>query len=265
MALSEHKMGLGPKVAKVSRAEFDKVYKNYVLGRNFVEEIDYYHASKTRFWLSLKHISDIGLPPGAVAVDIGGGIMGVLLSRLLQFDVIVADVNDRARADIEELGLRFVQVDLFRDAPPPVENADLVVLQEVIEHIPQPPYLVLRRIAGMLRSGGWLFLTTPNGHRFRNLVYMALGKEILDIYRYPEAGEALGHQHEYTRKQMIWQSETAGFVVERADYMQDGWTGASPKARIARFLSRPVGLIRYMRNSLFFTLRYTDEAKEPSA
>jgi len=255
MKASEHTGSSRPEAIEVSRARFDKVYDECVLDRTFVEDIDYYYASKTRFWLAFQNIAGIGLPPGSVAVDIGGGIMGVLMSRLLQFDVIVADVNDRARTDIEKLGLRFVLIDLFRDAQPPAENVDLVVLQEVIEHIPQPPYMVMRRIVGMLKPGGRLFLTTPNGHRFRNLVYMALGKEILGIYRYPEAGEALGHQHEYTRKQMIWQSEAAGFEVERADYVQDGWTGSSLKARVAWFLSQPVGLIGYMRNSLFFTLR----------
>ena len=246
-----------------TRSEFEEVYAACVLDRTFVEDTNYYYASKTRFWLAFQHIADIGLPPGAVVVDIGGGIMGVLLSRLLKFDVIVADVNDRAREDIEKLGLRFAIIDLFRDGPPPATDVDLVVLQEVIEHIPQPPYLVMRRIAGMLKQGGRLFLTTPNGHRFRNLVYMALGKEILGIYRYPEQGKALGHQHEYTRKQMLWQSKRAGFVVERADYVQDGWTGSSLKARVAWLLSRPIGLIGYMRNSLFLTLRLGPTAQKP--
>ena len=241
--------------ARIPRDRFDAVYRDCVLDRSFVEDIDYYYASRTRFWLAFQHIMDIGLPPGSVVVDIGGGIMGVLLARLLEFDVIVADVNDRARADIEALGLRFVLIDLFRDGPPPTENVDLVVLQEVIEHIPQPPYLVMRRIARMLKPGGWLFLTTPNGHRFRNVVYLALGKEILGLYRYPEEGQALGHQHEYTLKQMIWQSGHAGFAVDRADYVQDGWSGASLKARLAWILTRPFGFIRHMRNSLFLTLR----------
>lgn len=261
MTASEITGSSARRVIEVSRAEFDRAYDECILGRNFVEDVDYYHAARTRYWLSFRHIADLGLPPESMAVDIGGGIIGVLLSRLLEFDVIVADVNERARADIEDLGMRFVLIDLFRDVPPPVENADLVVLTEVIEHIPQPPYLVMRRIAGMLRPGGRLFLTTPNGHRFRNLLYMALGKEILGIYRYPEEGEALGHQHEYTLKQMLWQSEKAGFAVERAEYVQDGWTGASLKARAAWFLIQPIGLIGYMRNSLFLTLRIPTDQK----
>lgn len=250
----------GPR--RPSRAMFDKAYDAEILDRTFVEDLQYYHASRTRFWHAFLRISELDLPPGSVAVDIGGGIMGVLMDRLLGFDVIVADVTDEARADIERLGLRFVNIDLFRDLDPPTTGADLVVLQEVIEHIPQPPYLVLRRIAQMLRSGGRLFLTTPNGHRFRNLLYMVLGREILGIYRYPEeGGEALGHQHEYTRKQMIWQAEHAGYTAERAEYYQDGWTGASIKARIAWWVTAPVGLIGYMRNGISMTLRYTEPAK----
>lgn len=262
MTSVEHMGSTARRPAHVPRKKFDEVYRECVLDRKFVEDIDYYYASRDRFWRAFRHIENIGLTPGAVAVDIGGGIMGVLMSRLLQFDVIVADVNERARSDIENLGLRFVLIDLFRDRPPPAENVDLVVLQEVIEHIPQPPYLVMRRIAGMLKPGGRLFLTTPNGHRFRNLVYMALGREILGIYRYPEEGEVLGHQHEYTLKQMVWQSEKAGFEVEQALYVQDGWKGSTLKARIAWFLSQPVGLIGYMRNSLFLRLKYAD-AKGP--
>jgi 2-polyprenyl-3-methyl-5-hydroxy-6-metoxy-1,4-benzoquinol methylase len=241
---------------RVSRAEFDAAYEALILDRTFVEDVNYYYASRQRFWLALCHIADIGLTPGSRAVDIGGGIMGVLMAKLLGFDVVVADVTERARADIEAAGLEFGLIDLFRDAPPPVEGADLVVLQEVIEHIPQPPYLVLGRIAAMLKPGGHLFLTTPNGHRFRNLLYMLAGKEILDIYRYPgPEGEALGHQHEYTMKQMLWQAEKAGFAVERAAYVQDGWKGQSLKARIAWTLAAPATLVGYWRNSLFLTLR----------
>jgi hypothetical protein len=81
----------------VSRADFDAAYEALILDRTFVEDVNYYYASRQRFWLALCHIADIGLPPGARAVDIGGGIMGVLMARLLGFDVVVADVTERAR------------------------------------------------------------------------------------------------------------------------------------------------------------------------
>lgn len=239
----------------VSYAEFSRVYDSQIQNRTFVEDPAYYRACKPRFWEAFRRIDALGLPEGARALDIGGGIMAVLLSQLLKFDAMVGDVNDRARADVEDLGLGFVIFDLFSDGPPPVTDLDLVVLTEVIEHIPQPPYVVLGRIEKLLAPGGRLFLTTPNGHRFRNLVYMALGKEILGIYRYPEPGMGLGHQHEYTMKQLLWQAGHAGFEVELSEYYQDGFKGASIPARIAWILSKPTGLISYMQNGITMVLR----------
>lgn len=246
--------------APTSRTAFDRVYDSEILNRRFVEDIAYYHASRQRFWRAFQRIEALGLPKGARVLDIGGGIMGLLLTRLLGHEAIVGDVNERARPDVEELGLGFVLVDLSRDTAPPIDALDLVILQEVIEHIPQPPYIVFNRIAGMLAPGGRLFLTTPNGHRFRNLIYMAMGREILDLYRYPEEGEALGHQHEYTLKQLMWQSERASLDVELAEYYQDGWTGSSLGARIAWFVTAPAGLVGYWRNGIAMSLRKPQSA-----
>lgn len=239
----------------VSKTEFIAAYDSEVQGRKFVEDLPYYRQSRERFWQAFRRIADLGLPAGSRAMDVGGGITGVLLAKLLDFDVIVADVIETARQDVEELGLSFVRMDLFRDEEPKVTGLDLVVLQEVIEHIPQPPYIVMRRIQRMLAPQGYLFLTTPNGHRFRNLVYMALGREILDTYRYPGEGEGLGHQHEYTLKQLLWQAREAGFDVIEAEHYRDGWRGASPLAKAVRLLIYPLETVPHFRNSLAMMLR----------
>lgn len=233
-----------------------RAYDEKVLGRRFVENLDYYRQSAERFWQAFRRIDALDLPAGSRVLDIGGGITGVLIDTLLNLDVTVADVVETARGDVEAQGLGFMTIDLFRDIEAPSAPFDLIVLQEVIEHIPQPPYVVFKRLRGLLASGGRLFLTTPNGHRFRNLVYMALGREILDIYRYPdEGGEGLGHQHEYTLKQMIWQAENAGFEIEEAETYHDGWRGVSPVAKVARTLSRPIEAIPHMRNAIVMMLR----------
>lgn len=246
----------GTRTTPVSKPEFDRVYDKAILNRRFVEDLDYYPQARRRFWDGIRRIDALNLPAGARVIDIGGGITGVLMHELFGFDVTIADVNERARGDVEAMGLNFTLIDISRDNPPVATDLDLVVLQEVIEHIPQPPYVVLRRLAAMLAPGGYLFLTTPNGHRFRNLVYMAFGREILDIYRYPGEGEGLGHQHEYTLKQMLWQAREAGFEITEAETYRDGWRGATPVAKVARFLSIPAELaVPHMRNAIAMTLR----------
>jgi 2-polyprenyl-3-methyl-5-hydroxy-6-metoxy-1,4-benzoquinol methylase len=238
-----------------SKDKFNAVYQDAILGRVFVEYADYYRQSRKRFWQCFQQIEQLGLPEGARVIDIGGGIMAVLLHRLLGFRAMVGDVNERAREEIELLGLSFQIIDLFSDEQPEIEKFDLIVLQEVIEHIPQPPYLVLKRLQKLLKPDGCLFLTTPNGHRFRNIAYMLAGKEILAMYKYPGPGEALGHQHEYTMKQMLWQADAAHMTVAQARYYEDGFAGASLAARIARLFTYPARLVQHWQNGIMMVLR----------
>ncbi|MET0250749.1 MAG: class I SAM-dependent methyltransferase [Novosphingobium sp.] len=239
----------------IARRAFSEVYKQAILGRSFVEDVDYYRQSEERFWKAFQEIESLGLAAGSRVLDIGGGIMAVLLSKLLHHDAIVGDVTPRAREDVQSSGLNFVAVDLFRDGQPPLEPVDLVVLQEVIEHIPQPPYVVINRIKRFLKPQGFLFMTTPNGHRVRNLLYMVAGKEVLGLYKYPEPGEALGHQHEYTLKQMTWQAANADMDLIFAKYYEDGFRGASLSARVARILTKPATMVPHWRNGLMLAVR----------
>lgn len=236
------------------KADFDRAYEEIIINRRFVEYEDYYRSSRKRFWQGIAAIEALGIPSSARVLDIGGGITGALLNRLKRFEVVVGDVNDRARADIEELGLQFRLIDISRDISLD-EQFDLIVLQEVIEHIPQPPYVVFNRLRPLMKPGGYLLITTPNGHRFRNLVYLLLGKEILGLYKYPKEGEALGHQHEYTMKQLMWQAKNSNLAIHQVCYYEDGFSGASLKARLAWKIAKPTTLIPYWRNSIMMTLQ----------
>ena len=239
----------------VTRKAFFAAYDEAIVKRNFVEDSGYYRQSGERFWQCFHTIDMLGLPRGATVLDIGGGIMAVLLKQLLGFDAAVGDVTEKGRDDVTALGLKFDIVDLFSEEQKGVSRYDLIVLQEVIEHIPQPPYLVLNRLKRLLNDHGTLFLTTPNGNRFRNVAYMLAGKEVLDKYRYPEPGEALGHQHEYTMRQMLWQAQRGGMNVAFASYYEDGFKGASFKARIARMLTAPIQMVPHLRNGIMMVLK----------
>lgn len=248
-------------ITPVDRSKFDDVYDRLISTRTFVEYSDYYKYSRERFWRNLCAIQTLGIGPGSRTLDIGGGIGAVLASELLKHEASVGDVNETAAGDVRSLGLSFSHIDLFRDEDPPAETFDLILLTEVIEHIPQPPYLVFRRIAKFLKPGGVLFLTTPNGHRFRNILYSLAGKEVLDIYRYPDEGENLGHQHEYTMKQMLWQLDTGGFDVISAAYTNSGWKGASLGARMARTFTSPVNAVPHLRDNLMMSARRRADAR----
>lgn len=234
----------------VTRAQFDRQYRALVEDREFVEYRDYYRRSIGRFWKAFDKIQHLNLPLHCRAIDIGGGIMAVLLSRILGIDACVGDVNDRPAGDISDLGIKFQLIDLTTDNVLPRERFDLVILQEVIEHLPQPPYITFQRIMKFLTPDGVLFFTTPNGSRVRNILYMLTGRAVLDNFRYPGPGEVLGHQQEYLLPQLKWQLERAGMAPIIAEQYDDGWQGATIAARTGHLLARSANLFPHLRNGL---------------
>lgn len=223
-----------------SKKEFIEHYKEVIIGRTFVEYESYYHKSIIRFWRAFDRLQRLNLPENARILDIGGGIMGVLLDRICGFEVTVGDVNRRAATEIEAMGLEFVTLNLLSDTDLPKSNYDLIILQEVIGHIPQPAYVVFQRLSRLLNPGGVLFLTTPNGSRIRNVLYLITNRQVLDHYRYPEGAEALGMQYEYTLSQMVWQIERSGMEVIFAQNYDCGWTGETITARLAHSATKPL-------------------------
>lgn len=239
----------------VARADFDRVYDAAITGRFFVEEPEYYVQSRERFWRSLKRFERVGLPAASEILDVGGGQFAILLDRLAGHRGAVGDVVDRAEADVREMGLGFQRINLLRPPEPDARRYDCVTLLEVIEHLPHPAYVVFENLRGWLKPGGVIFLTTPNGYRLRNVAYMLLGREILDHYRYPEGDEGMGHQLEYTLAELEWQVSRAGLELLFAETYDEGWRGATPLARAARLLTRPVNVVPHLRNSIVLAAR----------
>lgn len=241
---------------KYSVDEFKEKYNSIIINKTFVEYVDYYSYSTMRFWNTFNEIQNLDLPEKARVLDIGGGIMAVLLSNLLGFQCNVGDVNDRSEKDVESFGLSFTILNLLSDDTIPDEKFDLVVLQEVIEHLPQPPYIVFERIKRMLKPGGYLLLTTPNGTRVRNILYMLTGRQVLDNFRYPAEGETLMHQQEYTLPQMLWQLDRAQMETVVARQCDDGWQGASLKAKMAHTLLKPLNAFPHLRPGLMVVAKH---------
>ena len=239
----------------VSRSDFGRYYRELIETRHFVESQAYYRHSMERFWQAFDRIQKLGLPRGTSTIDIGGGIMAVLLARILGFDASVGDVQHSGEDDVRALGVSFQEVDLLSDTLLPGTQYELVVLQEVIEHLPDPPYVVFGRIMRFIKPGGTLFLTTPNGSRMRNILYMLAGRRVLDNFRRAEPGESLGHQQEYVLPQMTWQVQRAGMELLFGEEYDDGWQGSTFLARISHLGLKPINLVPHLRNGLMVAAR----------
>ena len=72
-----------------------------------------------------------------------------------------------------------------------------------------PGHIVLERLKIALKPGGKIICSTANLYRLRNIVYMAIGKQIFDYFRIPET-QGLGHVMEYSIDHLQWQIEKSG-------------------------------------------------------
>lgn len=233
----------------VTKAAFDAAYDEHILAKEFVEYADYYIHSRRRYWRTYQQLLRLELSAGLTVAEIGGGQMAVLLSKLHDVHATAADVNDRPKDDLAAAGIGFEIANLYTGQMPD-RRYDLVICLEVIEHIPLPPSQVLERLASITEGDGHLFLTTPNGMRLRNILYLASGREVLDFYRYPEEGQGLGHQHEYTLRQMVWQAKRAGLRIHFAEQQDIAWDGANRSARLMRRVLKPFDVLPHLRESL---------------
>jgi len=74
------------------------------------------------------------------------------------------------------------------------EFFDLVLLLEVFEHLYKRPNHVFREIQRVLKQGGTLVISTPNGGEFRRYLRCLLnGKFGMPIYDFSSVYEKLGH------------------------------------------------------------------------
>ncbi|MGY6410991.1 MAG: class I SAM-dependent methyltransferase [Alkalilacustris sp.] len=229
---------------------FDETYDRIILGKRFVEFEDYYKSARPRYARTFEVVAGLGLPAGSRHLDIGGGQMALLGQALCGFVPFVGDVVETAATDVMAEGATFQRINLMDDVIESDHRFDLITLLEVIEHLPIPPYVVLEKLRTLLRPGGWLVMTTPNGFRIRNIVYMLANREVLGIYRYPDGDEPLGHQHEYTLRQMEWQLKRAGFQIEVLRHYRSGTKGHSLKARIGHALTLPIKLLPHLSDGL---------------
>jgi 2-polyprenyl-3-methyl-5-hydroxy-6-metoxy-1,4-benzoquinol methylase len=222
------------------RSRFDEIYDECIVGGGFFESNEYYRYEKERYWRSLELLCELNIIGPVKILEIGGGQLSLLCKRLFGDDCTVADISERFNSPLLKEGIKFLMLNLMQPARQNISDQfDVIVLLEVIEHIPLPAYVVIEHIKPLLKPRGILFLTTPNLFRIRNLARMFLGTEFLDRFMMPGPEQPLGHQLEYSADHLRWQLERAGMEVIMLRHDQLGRTGHSLKARIMRKVLAP--------------------------
>lgn len=230
---------------ELDKAAFDHAFASLSAERCWQEEPGYYPRYRTRYEAILQRFADHA-PEGQLSVlDIGGGQLAYLAMALWQDNGVVADIYDGNFAALRSLGLEPFQWNVALDDPPTDRRFDAIFFSEVIEHLPIPGHIVLRRLRTLLNPGGLVLCSTPNLYRLRNIVYLLQGRQLFDHFDLP--GErGYGHVLEYSAEHLAWQFERAGFIdcaielcefthapYERLDRVL--YTLGAPLRRIPRF------------------------------
>jgi SAM-dependent methyltransferase len=171
------------------------------------EEQIYLRTHEARYRLLLELVADV--EPERILV-VGPSYESVLLRETFPD----AQVNTLGWLDHRfplRAGEHHTEVDLNDSERPELEQHDVVVCGEVIEHLHVAPVPVLQFLASGLRDGGRLILQTPNATALPKRIRMLFGRNpynpIRDEPRNP------GHFHEHTVGELLAAVEAAGLEV----------------------------------------------------
>jgi SAM-dependent methyltransferase len=163
--------------------------------------------------------------PGARILEYGA-VPLVLTAALdaLGLDVQGLDVKpERFATTIARLGLEVTRCDVETEAAPFATGVfDVVLFNELFEHLRIDPVFTLREAHRVLRPGGLLLLSTPNLRSFRgirNLLFHNQGHAVsAGVFHQYEKLETLGHMghvREYTTREVTDFLARTGFRVDK--------------------------------------------------
>jgi methionine biosynthesis protein MetW len=195
-------------VAKLEQKSADYAQHNREeRGRGFV------YAGPERIELFRRYVGG----PGRRVLDLGCRDGALSAAYLDGNDVVGVDVDREALAHAERRGLKTEWADL--DEPLAFEDAsfDVVVVGELLEHIRSPGSLVeeTRRV---LRPGGTLVGSTPNGFRLKNRLRFLAG-------RHPEPDPT--HLHLFTPDDV--RTLLSGFEEPHLDFVAGRFVQLHPR------------------------------------
>lgn len=134
-----------------------------------VSNLGYFYAYDNRRRRAIGLLTEALTPPARV-LDIGAaqGNFSLQLAEMgfeVTWNDLRGDLAEYVRLKHEHGTLHFAVGNAFElEFPQPF---DAVLITEIIEHLAHPDHF-LASVAGLLRPGGYIVMTTPNGAYFRN-------------------------------------------------------------------------------------------------
>jgi SAM-dependent methyltransferase len=192
----------------------------------------------------------VGRFQGDRLVDLGGGDgseSAILRTAARARELICVDTDGKALKKAKAKGCLTLQADLNQKLPLPESSADIVVANQLIEHLPETDNL-LKNIFRVLKPGGVTVICTPNlasWHNIASLIFgwqpfamqisnrWFLGNPLHPLYQQP-TGTKRAHLRVFTHRSLKELIIAYGLTV-----IEDKGVGYYPWPKpIAKFLSR---------------------------
>ena len=232
-----------------SEASFDRAFKQLATDVRWQEDPSYYPRYRTRYAAIMRRFAEKVPDESLNVLDIGGGQLAYLAVALWGDQGCVADVQDGCFAELRARGIDAFEWNLALDDPPTDRRFDAIFFSEVIEHLPVPGHIALRRLRTLLRPGGLLLCSTPNLYRLRNVVYLLRGLQLFDHFDLPGV-RGYGHVLEYSAEHLSWQLRRAGFADFAVELRNFDHTPNEPLNRVLSSVGAPLRRIPRYRDNL---------------
>ena len=178
--------------------------------------IDYIHEESDVYRIIPATVAEYLRPPARV-LDFGAGPCdktAVLAS--MGYDCTACDdLNDnwhrlpgnreKILAFAGEMGIEFHLLEGDHGVPFPLESFDMLMMNDVLEHLHNSPRELLVNLLGYVKPGGYLLITVPNLVNLMKRVRVLAGKTNLGSYEsyFWTPGQWRGHIREYVRDDLL--------------------------------------------------------------
>ena len=181
--------------------------------------LDYYGTHAIRFAWTLRYLRAC---PFKYSLELGSDGFFIYLQRLIDpttkasganFSTSHPSVSDAVFwGDPDQIKFPMYNFNLqYENIPFEDDQLDLIMLCEILEHMPADPMFVLAEINRVLKPGGLLLLTTPNAASALTLNRLLAGEAPWVWHKYGTDRNIYRHCFEYTPKILASALEAAGF------------------------------------------------------